>query len=332
MAITAQQHDARMRVASCELTAAHTFAKMAAQMAMPELATSQAVPVYINGRFVPPAEATISVFDSGFNFADGVFEGIRVYAGRVFRLEEHVDRLFASARAFDLDIGMSRQALMAEIIRWLRAAGVSDDFHFRPIVTRGVRFPPRLDPRFCKGPPHVVFVGGPIAPAPEGGVRVVFSAVRRVAPDALDPRIKSINYGNNLLARLEAGRRGVDDAIMLDPSGFLAEASASNLFLVSKNQLMTPWPKACLAGITRRAVLELAAKRGLDAVERDLTTSDLLSADEAFLTGTGAEITPVVEVEGHTLGAGGVGSVTRDLRADYGTLVRSEGVPIGASG
>jgi branched-chain amino acid aminotransferase len=284
--------------------------------------------VYIDGEIVLPDEARISVFDSGLNFADGVFEGIRVYAGRVFRLDRHLKRLFHSARAFEIDIGMTSQVLEGEILRWLRHNDLRDDFHFRPIVTRGDRSPPRLDPRFCRGRSRIIFVGGPIGPAPMTGQKLVFSSYRRVAPDALDSRIKSLNYGNNLMARLEAIRRGADDAVMLDPQGFVAEASAANLFIVRDGRLVTPWPKACLEGITRGAALELATTAGIQTQERDITPTEVLNADEVFLTGTGSEIVPVVAVEGQEIGDGRAGPVTRDLAERYSQLVRSEGAPI----
>jgi branched-chain amino acid aminotransferase len=284
--------------------------------------------VYIDGEMFPPEEARISVFDSGLNFADGVFEGIRVYAGRVFRLDRHLRRLFQSARAFEIDIGMTPQALEGEILRWLRHNRLRDNFHFRPIVTRGDRNPPRLDPRFCRGRSRLIFIGGTIAPAAMTGQKLVFSSYRRVAPDALDSRIKSLNYGNNLLARLEAIRRGADDAVMLDPQGFVAEASAANLFILRDGKLITPWPKACLEGITRSAALELAAAAGVETQERDITPTEVLNADEVFLTGTGSEIVPVVAVEGQEIGDGRAGPVTRDLAERYGQLVRSEGTPI----
>ena len=285
--------------------------------------------IYIDSEIVPRAEAKISVFDSGLNFADGVFEGIRVYEGRVFRLDRHLRRLYESARAFELEIGRAPADFASEIVRWLRFNGVSDGFHFRPIVTRGDRFPPRLDPRFCKDRSRVIFVGGPIAPAPTAGLRVVFSSYRRIAADALDNRIKSLNYGNNLLARLEAIRRGADDAVMLDASGFVAEASAANLFIVRDGKLVTPWVKACLDGITRGAVLELAERLGVPAFERDITPTEVLNADEVFLTGTGSEIVPVVEVDGRAIGSGTMGPTTQRLVEDYAALVRSEGTPIG---
>ncbi len=285
--------------------------------------------VYIGGEIVPRTDAKISVFDSGLNFADGVFEGIRVYNGRVFALERHIRRLFDSARAFQIDIGLSPAQLQAEILRWLRHNNVHDGFHFRPIVTRGERFPPRLDPRFCTGGARIIFVGGPIAPASLAGQRVVFSSHRRIAPDALDNRIKSLNYGNNLLARLEAIRRGADDAIMLDGGGFVAEASAANLFIVRDGKVATPWAKACLDGITRATVLDLAAQSRLAATERDLTPTEVLNADEVFLTGTGSEIVPVVAVEGQPIGDGAIGPITRTLVSAYAALVRREGTPIG---
>lgn len=284
--------------------------------------------VYINGRLVPRQEAVISVFDSGLNFADGVFEGVRVYGGCVLHLDQHVKRLFESATAFEIEIPMSPSELKAAILGWLRANGVRDDFHLRTIVTRGERFPPRLDPKFCSGGANVIFVGGPISAANMSGIRVVVSAVRQINSDAIDAQIKSLNYGNNLLARLEARRRSVDDALMLDAAGYLAEASAANLFLVKDGEVLTPWPKACLAGITRRTVMDLARGRGLAVVERDLTTTEVLNADEVFLTGTGTELNPVVEVDGRRIGAGKAGPVTSDLYEAYHTLVHSEGTPI----
>jgi branched-chain amino acid aminotransferase len=283
---------------------------------------------YVNGELVPSAEARISVFDSGLNFADGVFEGVRVYGGRAFRLDHHLKRLYESANAFEIDIGMSSQEFRQVLLDWLRANQVEGDFHFRPIVTRGNRFPPRLDPRFCSTQPNVIIVGGPIRPASLAGQRVIVSSVRQVNADAIDPRIKSLNYGNNLLARLEAVRRNVDDAIMLDGGGFLAEASAANLFLVKDGEVLTPLPKACLDGITRRVVMDLATAQGRQLVQRDLTVTEALNADEVFLTGTGTELTPVIEVEGRRIGAGEAGPVTRALLEAYQELAASEGTPI----
>src|SRR2546430_2745288 len=169
--------------------------------------------VYVNGDLVPAADATISVFDSGLNFADGVFEGVRVYRGRAFRLDQHLKRLYESANSFEIEIGMSSDEFRQALLDWLRANRIEDGFHFRPIVTRGNRFPPRLDPKFCSGQPNVIFLGGPIRPASMAGQRVIVSSVRQVNSDAIDPHVKSLNYGNNLLAPLESVRRNVDDAL-----------------------------------------------------------------------------------------------------------------------
>ncbi|MHB8537540.1 MAG: aminotransferase class IV [Candidatus Dormibacteria bacterium] len=287
--------------------------------------------VYVNGELVPQQDAVISVFDSGLNFADGVFEGIRVYGGRVLHLEHHIKRLYESANAFEISIGMTPAAFTDAILGWLRANGISDGFHFRPIVTRGNRMPPRLDPRFCTGSANIIIVGGPIAPASMRGQRVVISSVRQINSDAIDARIKSLNYGNNLLARLEAVRRGVDDALMLDSQGFLAEASAANTFLVKEGELLTPFAKACLDGITRRSVIDMARRRKISVVERDLSFTEIINADEVFLTGTGTELVPVIEVEGRTIGSGAAGEITTALYADYMAMVATEGVPVPAT-
>lgn len=284
--------------------------------------------VYVNGTLISAREAAVSVWDSGLNFADGVFEGVRVYAGRVFKLHEHVARLYQSARAFQIEVGMTEVQFADAILGWLDANRVRDNFHFRPIVTRGNRYPPRMDPRFVDGGATILFVGGAIASASLDGTRVVISSLRRTGADVLDPRIKSLNYGNNLLARLEARRRGVDDAIMLDREGFVAEASGANVFIVRGGQLLTPWPKACLEGITRRTLMELATAQGIFAVERDITATDVVNADEVFLAGTGTEVAPVTEMEGMIIGSGQIGSVTRMLASRYAELVRSTGTPI----
>lgn len=284
--------------------------------------------VYVNGELVPARYATVSVFDSGFNFADGVFEGVRVYNGRVFKLHEHIRRLFASARSFDIEIPMSESRFGAEILRWLRTAGIRDGFHFRPIVTRGNRYPPRLDPRFASGT-TIVFVGGPIS-AVDRGIHAIVSNIRRTSPEALDPHIKSLNYGNNLLARLDAIRKGADDAIMLDAGGYLSEATGANLFLVSDGELLTPLGRACLEGITRQTIIELATAEGLSVTQCDLAAVQLQAADEIFTSGTGAELTSVIEIDGKPVGSGGPGALTTRLRGLYRELANSTGVPIGS--
>lgn len=281
--------------------------------------------VYLNGEHVPVESASISVFDSGLNFGDGVFEGIRVYDGSVLFLAEHLRRLYESARAIDLEVPLTREEMAADILAWLAANDIAADFHFRPIVTRGIRNPPRVDPRFVVGRPTVLFVGAPIDPAPRTGVRVIFAHVRRAGPDVLDSKIKSISYLGNVLAKLEALRAGVDDALVFDTRGFLAEASVANVFLVRRGKLVTPWPTACLEGVTRDLVLDLGRQAGLVVEERDLTGSDVYGADEIFLSGTGAEITPVVEVNGRPVPGG---AVTADLTTRFRAALAGHGTPI----
>jgi branched-chain amino acid aminotransferase len=282
---------------------------------------------YVNGRIVTRDQALISVYDSGLNFGDGVFEGIRVYGGRVLRLDEHLRRLYESATALSIEIGLAQNDLRLEVLRWLRANEVVSDFHFRPIVTRGERFPPRLDPRYCTGPATIIMVGGPIAEAAPP-VRVAVASVRRPAPDAFDAKIKSLNYGNTLLARLEAIRQGLDDAFLLDSAGFLAEATTSNVFLVRGGALLTPLPKACLEGITRGIVMDLARQAGYQVRERDISPAELVNAEEVFLAGTATQVTPVVEVNGRQIGEGRPGPVTSEIGAAYERLVRDEGTPV----
>jgi branched-chain amino acid aminotransferase len=290
--------------------------------------TASSPTVYLNGRLVAQDEAVVSVFDSGLGFGDGVFEGLRVYNGRVFRLEAHIARLYQSAAVFDIDIGLPPDRFAAEILDWLSKNHVRGDFHFRPIVTRGTRFPPRSDPRLVTGGPTILFIGGTIQATSMDGIRVIISSIRRTAPDALDPHVKSLSFANNLLPRLEARRYGADDAVVLDAAGFVAEGSTANIFVVRHGELLTPFPRACLAGVTRAAVIELAREAGLSVAEGYISPAELIGADEVLLTGTGAEITPVVEVNGHTIGKGGAGPVTRELARQYATLVSSEGTAI----
>ena len=284
---------------------------------------------YVNGELLPEEEATISVFNAGFNFADGVFEGIRVYDGRVFKLDEHIDRLFASAEAFEIDVGLGKDELRSEILHWLTANEIESDFHFRPIVTRADRFPPRMDPRFSDGPAQVVIIGGPVAPAGKGS-KVVMSPVRRPAPSVLPAHVKSLSYGPALLARLDAIRRGADEAILLDELGLVAEASVANVFAYTGDALLTPQPRACLDGITRRAVIQIAGEAGHTALEVGMTPEVLAGADEIFLTGTSAEITPVLELDGTPVSGGEAGPVTRELADAYSKLARAAGTPIPA--
>jgi branched-chain amino acid aminotransferase len=292
--------------------------------------TNKLETVYINGDLVPVEDAKISVFDSGFNFGDGVFEGMRVYNGRVLMLDEHIDRLYTSASAVFIDPPMSREEMKSELLRWLKSNRIDGDFHFRPIMTRGLRHPPRVDPRFASGPATVVFLGQEIHSTPTSGIHLVISRYRRQGPDAVDSKIKSLSYIHAVLAKLDAIRRGADDAVVLDNRGCIAECSASNVFLLRNGVLQTPFPISTLDGITRNLVMALAEERGITVKERDLTTVDLHASDEIFLSGTGAEITPVVMFEGQPVGGGTMGPVTAELRDAYLAALDAHGTPIDA--
>ena len=248
--------------------------------------------VYVNGRIVSKDDAVVSVFDHGFLYGDGVFEGIRVYDGRIFRLEEHLDRLYASAKTIMLEIPLDRDAFRAALVETVRASGLRDAY-VRPVVSRGVG-DLGIDPRKCLQPTVVIIVDAirlyP-AEAYARGLRMVTASIRRPAPDALNGRVKSLNYLNNILARLEANRAGVDEALMLTADGYVCECSADNVFIVTGGQVLTPAAHlGLLQGITRDAVLDLAREAGLPAAERVFTLHDVYTADECFLTGTGAEI------------------------------------------
>jgi branched-chain amino acid aminotransferase len=285
--------------------------------------------VYVDGDLVREAEAVVSAFDSGLHFADGCFESIRVYSGRVFRMDEHLDRLFDSVRLLRLPLALRRTDLGAAILGWLNANRVSDAFHFKVLVTRGRRIPPRLDLRFAPGPATVLMMGSDVHGSGRRAVRLIASSVRRPAADALDPRIKTLSWGSNVLARLEVTERGVDDAVMLDVTGTVAAATSSNLFAIRDGRLLTPHPRACLRGITRQAVMDLAADLGMPVVEADLSLADLDTADELFLTGTSSELAPVAEFEGRGLPGGeGGGPWTARLLEAYRRLAKSSGTPL----
>lgn len=283
--------------------------------------------VWMNGEILAPEDATVSVFDHGLLYGDGVFEGIRIYAGRIFKLTEHLERLYRSAKALALEIPLSLDELAAATER-TRAADNTTDGYIRLVVTRGTGTL-GIDPRKCPEPTVFIIVGE-IQLYPEEyylkGIRVITSSVRQVPPGTMDARIKSLNYLPNIMAKLQAVRSGCLEAIMLDREGFVMECSADNIFIVRNGMLMTPDPRrGALEGITRRTVLQLAAESGLTTAETDLTQYDLYTADECFLTGTGAEIVPVVEIDGRSIGCGESegrpGTVTRRLEAAFRELV-----------
>ena len=283
--------------------------------------------VYVSGAWRTAAEASVSVFDHGLLYGDGVFEGIRAYHGRVFRLERHIDRLFDSAKAIRLEIPQTHAEVCALVVETCRRNGISDGY-IRLVVTRG---PGDLgiDPRRCPRAELIVIARQlTMYAAAAKGIRVVTSTFRRNAPDATSPSIKSLNYLNNILARIEANDRGADEALMLDGQGYVAEATVDNLFIVTEQALLTPPTATNLKGITRDTILDLAASLGIKADEKPFTLFDVWTSKEAFICGTGAEVVPVLSVDDRVIGSGGIGPVTARLVAAYHELVRSEGTPI----
>ncbi len=285
--------------------------------------------VYFDGEFVPESEARISIFDHGFLYGDGVFEGIRAYNGRVFRLREHVDRLYDSAKAIDLEIPISREEFMEIILETLRKNKLKDAY-IRPIVTRGIG-DLGLDPRKC-GRPSIIVITKPwgklYGDLYEKGLTAVTVAVRRNSFDALPPNIKSLNYLNNILAKIEANAKGGDEAIFLDRNGYISEGSGDNIFIVKSGRILTPPTINNLRGITREAVIELIQKLSIPFTETNLGLYDLYTADEVFVTGTAAEIAPIVVIDGRKIGDGKPGEITKMLMEEFRKLTETEGVPI----
>ena len=286
--------------------------------------------VFIDGKFCDEADAKVSVFDHGLLYGDGVFEGIRAYNGRVFKLREHIDRLFYSAKAILLDLPMSHAELMKATVDSCRENNLRDGY-IRLVVTRGVGTL-GLNPNKCKRG-SVIIIADKIQVYPpemyENGMAIVTVATTRNLHSALNPAIKSLNYLNNILAKIEANNAGVEEAIMLNSEGFVAECTADNIFLVKGNQLLTPPLSAgALYGITRGTVMDLARADGMQVSEPNRTRYDVFNAHECFLTGTGAELIPVIKVDGRIIGTGQPGPTTRKLIEKYRALVHSTGEPI----
>ena len=285
--------------------------------------------VYINGKFVPKSEAKVSVFDHGFLYGDGVFEGIRAYNGRVFKIKEHIDRLYDSAKAIALEIPISKEQFMEIILETLRKNNLRDAY-IRPIVTRGVG-DLGLDPRKC-GEPTIIVIAQPweklYGDLYEKGIKAVTVTVRRNAIDSLPPNIKSMNYLNNILAKIEANVKGGDEAIFLDHNGYVSEGSGDNIFVVKNGVIMTPPTINNLKGITREVVIEIIHELGIPFKETNLSIYDLYTADEVFVTGTAAEVCPIVWIDGRVIGDGKPGEITKKIMKEFRKKTEEEGVPI----
>jgi branched-chain amino acid aminotransferase len=286
--------------------------------------------IYIDGEFREEQDAKISVFDHGLLYGDGIFEGIRAYNGRVFKLKEHIDRLFYSAKAILLQIPLTHEQMTKAVVETCRRNELRDAY-IRLVVTRGIGTL-GLNPNRCKNP-SVIIIAGKIQLYPvelyEKGMEIVTVPTVRNLHSALNPAIKSLNYLNNILAKIEANIAGCEEAIMLNAEGFVSECTGDNVFIVKEGHLLTPPLSAgALYGITRRVVMELASKEGLTVGEPNLTRYDLFNADECFLTGTGAEVVPVVKIDGRVIGTGKPGPITRQLVSQYHALTKASGEPI----
>ncbi len=285
--------------------------------------------IYFNGKLVPKQEARTSVYDHGFLYGDGVFEGIRAYNGRVFRLDGHLDRLYDSAKAIDLKVPLSKEEMKKAIIETLKKNGLKDAY-IRPIVTRGDG-DLGLDPRKCPVPNVFIITqewGAMYGSLYEKGLTGVTVGIRRNAPEALPPNIKSMNYLNNILAKIEANAKGGDEAIMIDVHGNVSEGSGDNIFVVKNGKIITPPTLNNLRGITRAAAIELAVKDGIPVAEINMGLFDIYTADEVFVTGTAAEIAPMTKVDGRIIGDGKPGQITRKLMGEFKELTKKEGTPI----
>ncbi len=286
--------------------------------------------IYMDGKLVPDEEAKVSVFDHGLLYGDGIFEGIRVYEGNVFRLRAHIERLYESAKTIGLEIPMSLEEVEAATVETVEANGMANAY-IRLVVTRG-RGDLGIDPTSCPTP-TLFIICSTIQLYPEEfyetGIPLITASTRRIPMECLDPRIKSLNYLNNILAKIEAKKAGVPEAVMLNLSGRVAECTADNIFIWRNGKLKTPrLTEGALPGVTRWATLELAHESGLRVKETVLGLHDLYNAEECFLTGTGAEIVPVVTIDGRQIGDGKPGPTTLDLLARFRKLRVSDGYKV----
>jgi branched-chain amino acid aminotransferase, group I len=285
--------------------------------------------IFIDGKFYSKDDAKISVFDHGLLYGDGVFEGIRMYNGRIFRLEDHLDRLYDSARTIDLRIPMTKEEMAEAMKETIRRNNLKNGY-IRPIVTRGIG-DLGLCPTKCPKPTVIIIAiewGAMYGDLYEKGLRAVTVSIRRNPACALPPNVKSLNYLNNILAKIEANCKGGDEAIMFDMAGHISEGSGDNIFVVKNGIIYTPPTLNNLKGITRLVVLELAHQLGLTLNESNIGYFDLYTADEVFVTGTAAEVAPIVYIDGRSIGSGKPGPVTRQLMAAFRAVTEKEGTQV----
>src|SRR3954452_3181650 len=288
---------------------------------------NDAIRIWVNGELKPRAEAVVSVFDSGFVLGDGVWEGLRVRRGRAAFLDRHLDRLDEGGKAILLDIGLTRPQLAEAIDATLRANDMVDGVHVRLMVTRGVKRTPYQDPRVTVGPATVVIIAEHKDPLPAtvtDGITLFTTHVRRAGPDTLDPKLNAHSKLNDIAACIQAYTAGADEALMLDPHGFVATCNSTHFFIVAGDEVWTSDGRYCLAGITRSNVLELCHANGIAARETTFSLTDVYSAREAFVTGTFAGVVPVRAVDGRTIGSGARGPVVERLQGLYRALVDAD--------
>lgn len=288
---------------------------------------NERVLVYVNGQLFPKPEASVNVLDSGFVFGDGVWEAFRLHRGQLLFADQHFRRLFEGAKAIDLDIGKTEDELRAAIAETTQANGMHSGVHVRLMITRGVRSTPYQDPRVVVSSPTIVIIAEHKEALPdtiENGLRLFTVHVRRGAPDVQDPKLNSHSKLNCITACIQANKAGADEALMLDPHGFVSTCNSTHFFIVRRGQVWTSTGKYCLAGITRANVLRLCGENGIPARECDFSLTEVYGAEEAFVTGTFAGVVPVVEIDGRRIGEGTRGALTLRLQTLYRELVERE--------
>jgi protein-lysine N-methyltransferase EEF2KMT len=291
---------------------------------------NEAIQIWVGDRLWSRHEARVSVFDSAVQGGDSVWEGLRIYDGKIFQLDAHLDRMFASAKALAFANVPTRDYVKTAIFETLKTNGMRDQSHIRLTLTRGKKVTSGMSPTNNQYGCTLIVLAEWKAPVydNEGGIRLITSAIRRNGPQFLDSKIHHANLLNNILAKIQANFARVDDAIMLDDSGFVSETNATNLFLVRGGAVLTPHADSCLPGITRRVVIELCHKHDIPMVERNLSLTEVYTADECFTTGTMGELSPVVEVDGRIIGSGAIGTMTSRLQDIFAAKTEVEGEPL----
>ena len=285
--------------------------------------------IHVGGELFPRDQAKVSVFDSVVQGGDAVWEGLRIYDGKIFQLDAHLDRMFDSAKAMAFDEVPTRDDIKRAIFETLEANGMRDNCHIRLTLSRGRKVTSGMSPHFNQyGPCLIVLAEWKPPVYATTGIRLITASIRRNPPQCVDSKIHHNNLINNILAKIEANVAGVDDAIMLDIHGFVSETNATNIFVIKKGRLLTPHADACLPGITRGIVIQIARDNGIEAIERNISLSEVHAADEAFTTGTMGELSPVLEVDGRTIGDGKPGVLTDRLRELYAARTSNEGEPL----